>query len=81
MKIYTRIFPIAGLLDATQELEVTLTEGSPGELMKSLNQLLDTDLCDKDILILHNGQSLDIKSNTLLSDEDQIWVINCLSGG
>jgi len=79
MKIYTRIFPIAGLFDATQELEITLTEGSPGKLMKSLNQLLDTDLDDKDVIILRNGQSLDI--NTPLSDEDQIWVIHCLSGG
>ena len=81
MKIYVRIFPIAGLFDATQELEVKLIEGRLSELMNSLNQSLGADLLDKDILILHNGHSLDIKSDTLFSDGDQIWIIHCLSGG
>ena len=81
MKIYIRVFPIADLFDATQELEVTLSEGSLGELMTSLNQLIGTDLFDENIMILHNGHNLDKKSDTQLSDEDHIWVMPYLSGG
>ena len=58
MKIIVKIFPIAGISDAAQEMEVTLTEGNLSEAIAYLNQRFNTDMLDDSIMILHNGRAL-----------------------
>jgi len=80
-KVKIKVFPLADVVDASFETELTLTDGSLYECMTYLNTHFGTELREKDIMILHNGQSLDIFANAVINDGDQLWVLPCLSGG
>jgi len=81
MKVSVKVFPIAGVSDATQELEVTLSEGNLSELVAFLQQRFSVDPHDESIMILHNGQALDSYADVILSEGDRLWMMPCLSGG
>ena len=81
MKVSVKVFPIAGVSDAAQELDVTLSEGNLSELIAILQQRFSVDPHDERIMILHNGQAIDSYADEILSDGDRIWMMPCLSGG
>ena len=81
MKINVKIYPIAGLNEATQVMDAALDEGNLSELVTFLCRQLGADLREYGVMILNNGQSLDIESNVILNDGDNIWVMPRLSGG
>ena len=81
MRVNVKVYPIAGVSDATQEMEVALTEGNLNELMTLLQERLGAGLCEKSVMILYNGQALDLKADVVFSNGDQLWVMPCISGG
>jgi len=81
MKIYVKIFPIAGVSDAAQEMEVTLAEGKLSELITLLQNRIGSDLSERSIMLLHNGQSLNIDDDVILTEGDRVWAMPRLSGG
>jgi len=81
ISVKVKVFPIAGLNDAAQELTIILSTGSFGELMKRLQQQLGADPREKGVMILHNGQSVEVNEGASIEDNDQIWVLPRLSGG
>ena len=80
-KVRIKVFPLADVTDAAFETELTMTEGNLFECMTFLNKHFGTELREKGIMILHNGQSLDIHADAEVSDGDQVWVLPRLSGG
>jgi len=80
-KVKIKVFPLADVTDTAFETELTLTEGSLYECMTYLNKHFGTELREKEIMILHNGHSLDIHMDAEVNDGDQVWVMPCLSGG
>ena len=81
MKVSVKVFPIAGVSDAAQELEVTLSGEKLSELIAFLQQRFSVDPRDESIMILHNGQALDSYVDVILSEGDRLWMMPCLSGG
>jgi len=81
MSIHVKVFPIAGVCDAAQVMDVTLNEGCLSELMTILTRQLGTDPRKQGIMILNNGQSLDVDADASLNDGDNLWVMPRLSGG
>ena len=81
MKVSVKVFPITGVSDAAQELEITLSEGNLSELIAILQLRFRVDPHDESIMILHNGQALDSYADVILSNGDQLWMMPCLSGG
>jgi len=81
MNIQVKIFPIAGCNDTSHEIEITLSQGHLGELMSYLQQYLGKDLHDESVMVLHNGQGLDLNSDVQFKEADKVWVMPRLSGG
>ena len=81
MNVIVKVFPIAGLSDETQEMAVTLSDGNLCELIALIQKRLDADLRVSNIMILHNGHSIDIDNDTALENGDRVWLMPRLSGG
>ena len=90
MKVRVRIFPVAGLCDHSQELELDLQEGSFGEALAHLEGRLGVNLAgssgdnpgkQETFMFLLNGRALDMFKDTVLCDGDQLWLLPRLSGG
>jgi molybdopterin converting factor small subunit len=82
MKVQVKIFPIAGLCDKKQELEIPLAEGSMGELEAYFEERLGVNLrAIKSLMFLHNGRSIDERENVVFSDGDLLWLLPQISGG
>jgi len=81
MNVNVKIFPIAGLNESTQVMDITLNEGSPGELLEILSGRLGADPRERSIMVLVNGQCIDVESDVVLSNGDMIWLMPRLSGG
>lgn|GEM_PF-4713274 len=80
-KVKIKVFPLADVTDTSFETELTLSEGSLYECMTYLNEQFNTELREKEIMILHNGRSLDIYADAVIAEGDQVWVLPRLSGG
>ena len=81
MKVSLKIYPIAGVSDVTQELEITLSEGKLCELIEFVKKQFGIDPCEENIMIINNGQALDSYTDVPLCDGDSLWLMPCLSGG
>ena len=81
MTVQLKIFPIAGLCDATQEISVPLSEGNLNELMTHIRKKLNADPSDNAIMFLHNGRGLESSEEAVLLDGDQMWLLPRISGG
>ena len=81
MKIYVKMFPIAGICDSSREMVFSLAEGNLNELLPYLQKQAGAPLPLEKLLFLHNGRGLDIHENKQFSDGDRLWVLPMISGG
>ena len=87
MKIHVRIFPVAGLCDKTQELDILLEHGNLNGILAYLKEQLFQERMAADpgsiekLMFLHNGHALDRKKDTVFKDGDELWLLPQLSGG
>jgi len=82
MKIYVKMFPIAGICDAAREMEITIREGNLNELLICLqDQTGAASLPLETLMLLHNGRGVDIHENMQFSDGDRLWILPQISGG
>jgi len=81
MKILLKVFPIADINDSTQEFELELDNGKLGEVLEWLKQTLGIDPHSGVLMILCNGQSLDLLKEYDLSANDTLWAMPMLAGG
>ena len=82
MKVQVKIFPIAGLCDQKQELEISLEEGNMGELQMLLEKQLGVNpSVIKSLMFLHNGRALDVRADAVFADGDLLWLLPQISGG
>jgi len=82
MKIYVKMFPIAGICDAAREMEFSLREGNLSELLFCLQEEAgDAPLPMETLMFLLNGRGLDIHEDAQFSDGDRLWVLPQISGG
>ena len=76
------MFPIAGISDASWEMELVLCEGSLDELLNGLQKEAGAaPLPLETLMFLLNGQGLDIHENVQFRDGDRLWVLPHISGG
>ena len=82
MKVNVKIFQTTGLCEKTEELEITLEEGSFNELLYLLGKKLGVNLHEaKALMFLHNGRVLDRSKSMVFRDKDKLWLLPLLSGG
>ena len=82
MKIHVKMFPIAGISDASREMELVLSEGSLNELLNGLQKEAGiAPLPLETLMFLHNGRGLDIHENVQFRDGDSLWMLPHISGG
>ena len=82
MKVNVKVFQTTGLCAKTEELEITLEEGSFSELLFLLGKTLGVNLHEvKALMFLHNGCVLDRSKSVVLRDKDKLWLLPLLSGG
>ena len=81
MNISVKIFPIANLCDSKQEFEAALAEGALSELLVHLNERFGADFRRGDVMLLHNGRSIDLNAEAKLQNGDKVWLMPHLSGG
>ena len=82
MKVYIKIFPIAGLFNKRQELEIALENGGLNETLALLEEKLGVNFREiKTLMFLLNGYRLDDKKEVAFREGDQLWLLPLLSGG
>ena len=83
MTVHIKLFPIAGICNQSQEMELALEEGKLGEALTKLYERLGVDLDVKleKLMLLHNGRALDMRKNVVFQDGDRLWLLPLLSGG
>ena len=94
MKVHVKIFPIAGLCNQSQKLELALEEGHFSEMLMCLQGRLGANLdnnpddCSGDgfdkfekLMFMHNGRALGKCKDVVFQDGDQLWLLPLLSGG
>jgi molybdopterin converting factor small subunit len=81
MNVHVKIFPIAKLNNTAQELEVELAQGHLSELMVFLRRQIGDEISEKSLMLLHNGQGLDMNTDMVLQEGDKLWLMPMLSGG
>jgi len=81
MKVFLKIFPIADISDSSSELDIELTSGKFSEVLQLLEQRWGVDPLDCAIMVICNGQAMDIHKDFDLKDNDKVWIMPRLSGG
>jgi len=82
MNVHIKIFPIAGLNDRKQELEITLEKGNLNEALNRLREQTGVNFGEmKTLMFLHNGKALDKHEDNVFREGDQLWLLPVLSGG
>ena len=82
IKVNVKVFHTTGLCAKTEELEITLEEGSFCELQKLLGKALGVNLGEiKALMFLHNGCVLDRRKSLIFKNMDTLWLLPLLSGG
>ena len=81
MKVSVKVFPIAGLCDRRQELELALEGGSMGELEALLFERLGAAPKTKAFTFLLNGRGVGKRESVVLRDGDNLWLLPQISGG
>jgi len=81
MNIQVSIFPISGVCSSKQEFSISLSDGKLSELIAILHERFDADLRRDDIMLLHNGSSIDLKGEAEFSEGDRVWFMSHLTGG
>jgi len=82
MKVNIKIFPIAGLFNKKQELEIALENGDLNEALTRLQELLGVNFREnKTLMYLHNGYKLESQNDAVFQEGDQLWLLPILSGG
>jgi len=82
MKIYVKLFPIPGICEASREMEFSLNEGTPNELLICVQEETGTDPLPLDILMfLLNGRGLDMNESSRFHDGDRLWILPRIEGG
>jgi len=82
MKVQASVFPIAGATNRKQELELTLEMGNLEEALAQIEERLVVNLPKTEtLLLLHNGQGLDLSKEAVFNDGDQLWILQQISGG
>ena len=82
MKVQVKVFPITGLCNQSQKLELALGNGNFSEVLTLLAEKLGVsfDKFEK-LMFLHNGRGLDRKKDVVLCDGDELWLLPLISGG
>ena len=84
MKVHVKVFPIAGVNDQSQKIEILLGEGSLSEALMHLQERLcpgsNPGKLEK-LMFLHNGRYLDRHKDAVFQDGDELWLLPLLSGG
>ena len=81
MKVHIKIFPIVGICDQSQKLELPLEEGNLSEALALLEGRLGMNCKIETLMFLHNGRALDCRKDAVFQDGDQLWLMPLLSGG
>ena len=82
MNVHIKIFPIAGLNNKKQELEIALEEGNLNEALNQLQERLGVNFREmKTLMFLHNGKGLVKHEDNVFREGDQLWLLPLLSGG
>ena len=82
MTVDVKIFPIAGLCNKKQELQIALEEGNMGELRRLLPERLGVNLPGPEaFMFLYNGRALRQQEDVFFQDGDQLWLLPQISGG
>ena len=83
MTVHIKLFPIAGVCNQSQELELILEEGKLGEVLANLHERLGVNLAVKleKLMLLHNGCALGNRKDVAFQDGDRLWLLPLLSGG
>ena len=81
MNINVSIFPISGVCNTKQEFDIELGEGKLSELLALLQERFDADFNRGDIMLLHNGCSIDLNEEATFSQGDKAWFMPHLTGG
>ena len=88
MMIFIKVFPIVGVCDQSQELEIPFENSKMSEVLTHLEKRVGFKLADKyeKLMLLHNGQVLDIdvlkrSQEVVFEDGDKLWLLPLLSGG
>jgi len=81
MNISLKIFPISDLNNSTTEMVVELTDGKLSEVLDWVEQKWEVNPYECAIMVLCNGQSLDLEADFDLSENDKVWIMPRLSGG
>ena len=82
MKIYVKMFPIAGICEAAREMELELGEGNLDELLIFVREHAGvTDLPLETLMFLLNGRGIDIQENVQFRDGDHLWLLPKIYGG
>ena len=82
MTVHIKVFPIAGVCDQSQKLDISLEQGNLTEALSLLEVRLGVCFSKPEkLMLMHNGRGLDRRKNTVLEDGDQLWLLPLLSGG
>ena len=88
MMIFLKVFPIVGVCDQSQELEIAFEKNKMNEVLTHLEERVGFSLADKfeKLMLLHNGQVLDKdvlnrSKEVVFEDGDRLWLLPLLSGG
>ena len=86
LRVNVKIFPIAGLCEQRQDIELVLEEGSMNELEMLLFRKLNVNPGNVEAyMFLHNGRGLcsspDKYKDVVFQNGDQLWLLPQISGG
>ena len=82
MNVHVKIFPIAGLSEQRQEMELALEEGNMGELETLLFNRLGANPGNAEAyMFMLNGCGLDNWEEVVFRNGDQLWMLPQISGG
>ena len=81
MKVFVKIYPVAGLNDMTHEVDIELTEGNLSELLARIKEHLSVDLNESAVMLLINGRGHNMDKELSFNEGDAIWLLPKLSGG
>ena len=82
LRVHIKVFPIAGLCEQRQEIELALEEGSMTEMETLLFKRLEVNPGNIEAyMFLHNGRGLDNDKDVVFRDGDQLWLLPQISGG